>query len=76
MILLIGLNHKTAPLALREKLFAGCEERKNLLSDLLRLQGVQEALHISTCNRIELLAVVDGVEAIQAPKNFLSKAAA
>jgi len=46
MILLIGLNHKTAPLAVREKLFAGCEEKQNLLSDVLLLPGVQETLYI------------------------------
>jgi len=74
MILLIGLNHKTAPLAVREKLFAGCEEKKNLLSDLLGLPGVQEALYISTCNRVELVAVMDGEgKTIQGLKRFLSQ---
>jgi glutamyl-tRNA reductase len=60
MILLIGLNHKTAPLAVREKLFAGCQEKQNLLSEVLLVPGVQETLYISTCNRIELIAVMDG----------------
>ena len=74
MILLIGLNHKTAPIAVREKLFAGCEEKKNLLSDLLGLPGVQEALYISTCNRVELVAVMDGEgKTIQGLKRFLSQ---
>jgi len=74
MILLIGLNHKTAPLAVREKLFAGCEEKQNLLSDVLRLRGVQETLYISTCNRVELVAVMDGEEeTIQTPKSFLAQ---
>ena len=74
MILLIGLNHKTAPLAVREKLFAGCEEKQNLLSDVLRLPGVQETLYISTCNRVELVAVMDGEEeTIQTPKSFLAQ---
>ena len=74
MILLIGLNHKTAPLAVREKLFAGCEEKQNLLSDVLLLPGVQEVLYISTCNRVELVCVMDGEkETIQGAKRFLSQ---
>ena len=74
MILLIGLNHKTAPIAVREKLFAGCEEKKNLLPDLLGLAGVQESLYISTCNRVELVCVMDGEgETIQGLKQFLSQ---
>ena len=74
MILLIGLNHKTAPIAVREKLFTGCEEKKNLLPDLLGLAGVQESLYISTCNRVELVCVVDGEDkTIKALKNFLSR---
>ena len=74
MILLIGLNHKTAPLAVREKLFAGCEEKQNLLSDVLLMPGVQEVLYISTCNRVELVCVMDGEkETIQGAKRFLSQ---
>jgi len=74
MILLIGLNHKTAPLAVREKLFAGCEEKQNLLSDVLRLPGVQETLYISTCNRVELVAVMDGEkETIQGSGHWLER---
>ncbi|HOW57584.1 MAG TPA: hypothetical protein PKZ12_06250, partial [Smithellaceae bacterium] len=62
MIILIGLNHMTAPLALREKLFAGCEEKKNLLAELLAIAGVREAMYLTTCNRVEILAVIDGCE--------------
>ena len=62
MIVLIGVNHKTAPLAVREKIFAGCEEEKDLFSRLLSLKGVQEVLYISTCNRIEIIASIEGEE--------------
>jgi glutamyl-tRNA reductase len=60
MITLIGLNHKTAPLAVREKLFAGCQEEKNLPAALTAIDGVQEAMFLSTCNRIEIIACTDG----------------
>lgn len=74
MIVLIGLNHKTAPLAVREKVFAGCQEEKNLLPQLLAIQGVQEVLYLSTCNRIELAAFIDGLEdTVQALRDFLAQ---
>ena len=62
MIVLIGLNHKTAPLAVREKIFAGCQEEKDLLSHLRSLKGVGEVLYLSTCNRIEIIASVEETE--------------
>jgi glutamyl-tRNA reductase len=62
MIVLIGLNHKTAPLAVREKIFTGCQEEKDLLSSLRSINGVGEVLYLSTCNRIEIIASVEETE--------------
>jgi glutamyl-tRNA reductase len=74
MIVLIGLNHKTAPLAVRERVFAGYQEEKNLLPQLLAIQGVQEILYLSTCNRIELVAFIDGLEdTVHALRDFLTQ---
>ena len=74
MIVLVGLNHKTAPLAVRERLFAGCQGEVNLLAELLVIDGVQEILHLSTCNRVELVASVDETSAaVLALKSFLAK---
>ena len=73
MIVLIGVNHKTAPLAVREKIFAGCEEERDLFPRLLSLKGVREVLYIFTCNRIEVIASVDEQqEAILNLKEFLA----
>ena len=45
-----------------------------MLSDVLLLSGVQEALYISTCNRVELVCVKDGDgETIQGLKRFLAQ---
>jgi glutamyl-tRNA reductase len=72
MIVLVGLNHKTAPLAVREKLFAGCQGEANLLADLLAIDGVREILHVSTCNRVELVASMDETSVtMDALKSFL-----
>ncbi|MDP2855174.1 MAG: glutamyl-tRNA reductase [Smithellaceae bacterium] len=74
MIVLVGLNHKTAPLAVRERLFAGCQGEVNLLAELLVIDGVREILHLSTCNRVELVASVDETSAaVEAIKSFLAK---
>ncbi len=74
MIVLVGLNHKTAPLAVRERLFAGCQEETNLLGDLLAIDGVREILHLSTCNRVELVAAVeDAPQVLDALKSFLAR---
>lgn len=74
MILLVGLNHKTAPLAVRERLFAGCQEQVNLLADLLAIDGVREILHLSTCNRVELVTSVDETpQAMGALKSSLAR---
>ncbi len=74
MILLVGLNHKTAPLAVRERLFAGCQEEVNLLGDLRAIDGVREILHLATCNRVELVASVDETsQAMDALKSYLVK---
>jgi len=74
MILLVGLNHKTAPLAVRERLFAGCQGEVNLLDDLLTIDGVREILHLATCNRVELVASVDETPVtVNALKSFLAR---
>jgi glutamyl-tRNA reductase len=59
MIVLVGLNHKTASIAVREKIFSGCQEGKDILARLRSLNGVREVLYLSTCNRIEIIASVE-----------------
>jgi glutamyl-tRNA reductase len=72
MIVLTGLNHKTAPLAVREKVFSGCLEKKDLLENLRSLSGVGEVLYLSTCNRVEIIASVEELEdAVKHLSDFL-----
>jgi glutamyl-tRNA reductase len=76
MIVLIGLNHKTASLAVREKIFAGCQEEKDLLSFLRSIRGVGEVLYLSTCNRIEIIAGIDesgDTETVRGINDFLAQ---
>ena len=53
---LIGVNHRSAPVEVRER-FAIPEKRlPEALQSLVHYPGVQEGLIISTCNRVEVLA--------------------
>ncbi|MBF0462385.1 MAG: glutamyl-tRNA reductase [Magnetococcales bacterium] len=56
-LIVVGLNHKTTPVALRERLAFAAAECAPFLSHLLNLEGMHEGLLISTCNRVELYAV-------------------
>lgn len=55
---LAGVNHKTAPVQLREKLAFRAEEIAPALLDL-QSRGAREALIVSTCNRVEVTAALD-----------------
>lgn len=57
-ILLLGVNHKTTPVEIREKiaLSGGYEEP---LAAMKNIQGLREYYLLSTCNRVELLLVTE-----------------
>jgi glutamyl-tRNA reductase len=56
---LIGVNHKTAPIALRERIAIGREQLVDATRALAAMPGVAECMIVSTCNRVELIAMVD-----------------
>lgn len=56
MLYLLGINHRTADLATREKLWLSDEEIRTLLSAFHR-QFFEECFIVSTCNRTELYGV-------------------
>lgn len=53
----LGLNHQTAPVELRERLAFNADALPGALASLRALPGVEEAALLSTCNRTELYAV-------------------
>ncbi|MCW2968513.1 MAG: glutamyl-tRNA reductase [Solirubrobacteraceae bacterium] len=57
-LLLLGVSHKTAPVALRERLALTQTESERFLREIVTLPEVREAASISTCNRTELYLVV------------------
>jgi glutamyl-tRNA reductase len=54
---LTGINHRTAPVQVREKLAFRTEDIPDALR-LLQSRGVEEALILSTCNRVEIAAAL------------------
>ena len=53
---LLGVNHKTAPVEVRERLAIPERKLPEALQQLLKIKGVGEGLILSTCNRVEILA--------------------
>ncbi len=58
-IIACGINHRTAPVALREQVVFAPEKLALYLQDLAGGENVHEAVLLSTCNRSELYCVTD-----------------
>ena len=56
-LLLVGVNHTTAPLDVRERLAIPLARLPEATRTLVGQPGVHEALILSTCNRVEMLTV-------------------
>jgi glutamyl-tRNA reductase len=60
---LVGLNHNSAPIEVREQLAFSEERQPDALRAVAELPGVAEVLLLSTCNRVEILTRTVGAEA-------------
>jgi glutamyl-tRNA reductase len=75
-LLVLGVSHKTAHLALRERLSLPEGRASGFLAELVTHPEIREAVAISTCNRTELYMVVgDPVEAESAALGALARQA-
>jgi glutamyl-tRNA reductase len=67
-VLVVGLSHKSAPVAVLERAAVSGDTLSKLLRDVVQAEPVAEAFVVSTCNRVEVYADVDrfhaGVTAI------------
>ncbi len=61
-LLALGLNHKTAPVDIRERITFGPDIIVGALRSLLEKPGVEEVVILSTCNRTEIYCGLTGVE--------------
>jgi len=62
-LVLLGINHNTAPIEVRERLAIPAERLADATRTLLHQPGIREGLILSTCNRVELLTLQDDAEA-------------
>lgn len=69
-LLLLGVNHTTAPIDVRERLAIPVARLADATRTLAHQPGIREALIVSTCNRVELLTVSDPAAA-PTPIDFL-----
>lgn len=58
-LLLTGVSHNTAPVEVRESLAFRAEDLPRALEDLRSRAGVNEALILSTCNRVEITVTTE-----------------
>ncbi len=61
-IIVVGLSHKTAPVEIRERLAVPESRLGEALSRLCSYSGIREGIVLSTCNRVEVYAVVEQLE--------------
>lgn len=72
-ILLIGLNHKTAPVAVRECIAFSADEAISMLTEFRNDVNISESMLISTCNRVEVLLTTEHPQqAVNAVKQFIA----
>jgi glutamyl-tRNA reductase len=73
-VAITGLNHRSAPVEVREKLAIKETELPAALAELKSTPGVAECAVLSTCNRVEImLAIDDDCSGREAARDFLSR---
>jgi glutamyl-tRNA reductase len=54
-LMVVGLNHRTAPVAVRERFWISEPDRYEALVQLARAEGIEEVIVLATCNRTEFV---------------------
>jgi glutamyl-tRNA reductase len=58
-LVLVGVNHTTAPIEVRERLAIPAARLADAIRTLAHQPGIREALILSTCNRVEFITIQD-----------------
>jgi glutamyl-tRNA reductase len=70
---LIGINHRTAPVEVRERMHIPESRLAQAVSDLIHREGIREGLILSTCNRVEVMtSAEESVDAELIIQQFLA----
>jgi glutamyl-tRNA reductase len=60
-LMVVGLNYRTAPVAVRERFWISESRRCEVLVQLARAEGIDEVIVLATCNRTEFLLWVNDI---------------
>jgi glutamyl-tRNA reductase len=66
-LVLLGVNHNTAPIDIRERLAIPAGRLADATRSLAGAPGIREGLILSTCNRVELITLQDGTSTTEQP---------
>jgi glutamyl-tRNA reductase len=73
-VILVGLNHRTAHVEIRERIAFPEEDLDRYMKALYNLPNLDEGLILSTCNRVEIYAATrDPEKGVEEIKNFLAQ---
>lgn len=73
-LVLVGLNHRTAKVDVRQLASFNAQQLPEGLRRLSACPGIRESMIVSTCNRVEIVSRVDPqTDAVQSIENFLSE---
>ncbi|HWS15789.1 MAG TPA: glutamyl-tRNA reductase [Candidatus Methylomirabilis sp.] len=72
-IVIVGLNHRTAPVEVRERLAFPADTVGHALRGLRERDGISEGVIVSTCNRVEVCVLSgEGYKGVERIKEFLA----
>ena len=71
-LLLVGINHRTAPVDVRERLSISDTRLPEMLEEVKALAGIDGAAILSTCNRVETIVSADDEDVIESIVNWLT----
>ncbi|HKS24620.1 MAG TPA: glutamyl-tRNA reductase [Thermoanaerobaculia bacterium] len=74
-LIAIGLNHRTAPVHVRERLSVADSKLPELIASLTAMNGVDGGAIVSTCNRVETYVSASSEDIIEAVVNWLAERA-
>ena len=74
-LLLVGVNHRTAPVDVRERLSVSDAKLPEIIQSLAQLPGVNGASVISTCNRVETIVSAGSEDAVEMVVDWMTERA-
>jgi glutamyl-tRNA reductase len=73
-VVVVGVSHKTAPVEIREKFAASAELLPAVLARLTARPELEEAMFLSTCNRVEVIGLSKAGKNVEESKHLASRA--